>query len=352
MTPVESLSPAALPWTLVTGALGFVGRHLTLSLMRAGLPVCGLGQVPASPLDGGGPGGFTRVGPDPRLPGADLYRCDEGDLAYVTLDLADATGLTALLDRLHPATVYHLAAQSSAAVSFTDPAGTLSVNILGTLNLLEAVRALPELERPALLVVGSAEEYGPHPEEAQPLREDAPLNPISPYGVSKAAQTLLCRQYVHSHDLPVVITRSFSHTGPGQDARFVFPSFARQIAAAERGTGPAVIRVGNLEAVRDFLDVRDVVTAYRALLKEGISGEVYHVSSGRGISIRKGLEILLDMARRPVTVEDDPERLRPSDIPYLVGDNSKLRACTGWEPERDITASLRDLLEEARKEIS
>jgi GDP-4-dehydro-6-deoxy-D-mannose reductase len=220
------------------------------------------------------------------------------------------------------------------------------------LNLLEGVRALPEAQRPVLLNVGSGEEYGPQPPERQPLAEDAPLRPCSPYGVSKVAQTLLCLQYVRSYDLPVVTVRAFNHTGPGQDTRFVFPNFARQIAAAEAGAAPRQIAVGNLEAVRDFLDVRDVVAAYRLLVKEGCPGEIYHVCSGIPLTIRQGLDILLGAAHCPISLRNDPERNRPSDLPILVGDNAKLRAATGWEPEWDITRTLPGLLAEARKEYS
>ena len=143
------------------------------------------------------------------------------------------------------------------------------------------------------------------------MTEDTPLNPLSPYGVSKVAQTLLCRQYVHSYDLPVIMTRSFSHTGPGHDTRFAFPSFARQIAAAEAGAGPGEIVTGDLSVVRDFLNIRDVTTAYRLLLKEGRPGEIYNVSSGKSLTISQGLEILVDGANCPVTVRRDPAWTRP-----------------------------------------
>lgn len=346
MTPVNHpASSPHLPWALVTGARGFVGRHLTASLQRAGLPVCSLGLT--------SPGTGDRAAKDdPRFPGAICLHTPEGDVAHIEMDLADAAGLVSVLDRLRPATVYHLAAQSSAAVSFREPAATLQTNVLGTLNLLEAVRQMPVTDRPAVLMVGSAEEYGPQPADAYPLREDTTLQPISPYGVSKAAQTLLGRQYVRSYDLPLVMTRSFSHIGPGQDTRFVFPAFAQQIAAAERGSGPALVKVGNLDAVRDFLDVRDVVTAYRALIKEGTPGEVYHVCSGKGLTIRQGLDLLLAQAKCPITVESDAARMRPSDVPILVGDNTKIRSCTGWEPEWNIDDSLTDILNLARKETT
>jgi GDP-4-dehydro-6-deoxy-D-mannose reductase len=147
----------------------------------------------------------------------------------------------------------------------------------------------------------------------------------------------------------VVIARSFSHTGPGQDARFVYPSFAGQIAAAERAGGEACLHVGDLSPVRDFLDVRDVVRAYRVLMARGESGAIYNVCSGRPLTIRGGLEILLQAARRPIAVHPDPQRMRPADIPYLVGDGGRLRAATGWRPEIRIEDTLRELLEQARE---
>ena len=169
--------------------------------------------------------------------------------------------------------------------------------------------------------------------------------------MSKAAQTLLSRQYATSWDLPILVVRPFNHTGPGQDSRFVFPSFARQIAAAEAGQGPSGIRVGDLGAVRDFLDVRDVVDAYRLLMKEGIPGEIYNVCSGRGLSIARGLEILTEAARVPITVTVDQERLRPADIPVLVGNNSKLERDTGWSQQYEPEQTLQDVLETSREEF-
>jgi len=328
-----------------------VGRHLVRSLLMAGHPVVGLdlhsadGNLPATV------GPFTLTGPADDWPGAMEYTADCGRFFYLPCPLEDPKPIARLMDRLRPVMVYHLAAQSSAAVSFRNPGVTFAANIHGTLNLLEAVRAVPDVERPAMLSIGSCEEYGPQPESAYPLREDATLNPLSPYGVSKVTQTLLCRQYVHSYDLPVVIARSFSHTGPGHDTRFAFPHFAHQIAAAEAGTAPAEILTGDLSPVRDFLDVRDVVTAYRLLLKEGRPGEIYHVSSGKSLTIGQGLEILLGGAKTPIAVRRDPGLNRPSDTPIMVGDNTKLRRDTGWEPEWEINDTLMGLLDEARKEF-
>lgn len=347
-----SPTPTSRPCNLVTGALGFVGTHLVTALVRAGLPVVGAGKHPGGVDPPQRAGRFRLVGPAPELPGAVCYEGPDGRFWYLPLALEEAEPVAGLLRTLDVATVYHLAAQSSAAVSFAEPGETFAANLTGTLNLLEAVRALPEAARPIVLSVGSCEEYGPQDHGGRPLDEDAPLNPISPYAVSKAAQTLLCRQYAHSWELPVIPVRSFSHTGPGHDTRFAFPSFARQIAAAEAGAGPTEIRTGDLSAVRDFLDVRDVIAAYRLLVQHGRPGEVVNVCSGTGLTMARGLEILVGGARCPVTVSADPARSRPSDTPWLVGDNTRLKAATGWEPEHHIEDTLLGLLDEARREFA
>lgn len=352
MTQVKPPHTPARSCSVVTGALGFVGVHLVTALVRAGLPVVGAGRQP----DGGPPppwaGGFRLTGPAPDLEGAVGYEGPDGRFSYVPLDLAEPQPVARLLAGLDTAAVYHLAAQSSAAASFDQPRETFAANLGGTLNLLEAVRALPGARRPVVLAVGSCEEYGPQPDRDRPLDEDTPLNPVSPYAVSKAAATLLCLQYARSWDLPVIPVRSFSHTGPGHDPRFAFPSFARQIAAAEAGTGPTEIRTGDLSAVRDFLDVRDVVAAYRLLVRQGRPGRVVNVCSGTGLTIAEGLEILVRGARCAVTVVRDPVRDRPSDTARLVGDNTRLRQDTGWEPEHRIQDTLSGLLEEARREFA
>ena len=335
---------------LVTGALGFVGLHLVRDLLATGRTVTGLGRQPDGVPPPSRIGGFQRAtgtgGVGTRFEG------QAGTFTYHEADLLDRAALARALDAAQPGVIYHLAAQSSAAESFAAPHETINVNLLGTLNLLEAVRALPAAGRPLLVVAGSAEEYGPQPEGSAPLTELTPLAPVSPYAVSKAAQTLLCRQYHQSYDLPVVIARPFSHTGPGQHPRFAFPSFARQIAAAEAGRGPAEILTGNLDTVRDFLDVRDVVRAYRAVAARGNRGETYNICSGTALTMAEGLRILVAAATVPMTVRRDPARERPSDTPWLVGDNRKLRAGTGWRPESGTDSALLDLLNEARKEFA
>ncbi|MCP4574430.1 MAG: NAD-dependent epimerase/dehydratase family protein [bacterium] len=336
---------------LITGSCGFVGLHLVRDLLATGAEVVGVDLLGAALPLPDQVGGFERTGGDLSAPGGVRYTGEAGEFLYRPLDLADGPAVTSTLAALEPATVYHLAAQSSAAASFKDPAGTFTANLQGTLHLLEAVRSLPVDVRPAVLSVGSCEEYGPQPGEPRPLDEATPLNPISPYAVTKAAQSLLCRQYAASWGLHVVVARPFSHTGAGHDTRFAFPDFARQIAAAEVA-GQGELATGDLSAVRDFLDVRDVTAAYRLLAAAGKPGEAYNVCSGSGLTIREGLNILLAGASCPVTVRTDPARCRPSDTPHLIGDGAKLRDATGWAPVHDIRDTLWGLLEAARKEFS
>ena len=337
---------------LVTGALGFVGCHLTRSLLLAGINVVGIGKHQKGAALPPAVGGFQLQDGDPDLEGSVRYKSPAGSFLYLPLDLEHAAPIKDLVAAIKPVMIYHLAAQSSAAFSFENPGETFQSNVIGTLNLLEAVRALPQTSHPVVLSVGSCEEYGPQDPSAYPLKEDAPLNPLSPYAVSKVSQTLLCRQYVRAWDLPIIPVRAFSHTGPGQDSRFVFPSFARQIAAAEAGKGPTEILTGDLSVVRDFLHVKDVTTAYRALTKEGTPGEIYNVSSGQSLTIHQGLEIMVGMAKCNITVRQDPALMRPADTPVMLGDNSKLCTETGWQPEWDLAYTLASLLEEARKELS
>jgi len=231
---------------------------------------------------------------------------------------------------------------------FVQPPGP--TNVLGIVHLLDAARSASL--RPAVLVVGSAEEYGPVGEAELPIREDAPLRPASPYAVSKVAQGALARLYGPAGGMRVVLTRTFHHTGPGRGEAFAESSFARQIAEIEHGLRPAVIEVGNLDAVRDFCDVRDVVRAYLLLLEKGEPGQAYNVCSGRGLRIREVLDLLLASSSARVEVRVDKERLRPADVPAQVGDPSRLRAATAWEPRIPIAETLRDLLSDWRARVA
>lgn len=259
------------------------------------------------------------------------------------VDLRDRERLLALVAEIAPTHVFHLAAQSHVPTSHTDGGATLTNNIASQANLLDACRALSA--PPRVLVVGSGEEYGDARPEEMPLREDCPLRPTSPYAVSKVAQDYLGLQYFISYGLPVVRVRAFNHIGPGQSDRFVIAAFARQIAEIEAGMREPIVRVGNLEARRDFLDVRDVVNAYFLALTRGEPGAVYNIGSGRALAISAALESLLALSSAQIAVEVDPERMRPADVPLVVADNSRLCQATGWRLQIAFEESLRDILD-------
>jgi GDP-4-dehydro-6-deoxy-D-mannose reductase len=309
---------------LVTGVTGFVGGHL-VDFLRTEHP-----EVEVFGVE--------------RLHGTAPAARDAG-VTVLQAELDDAASVEAALEAAEPDRVVHLAGQSSVQHSFMDPGGTLRTNILGFVYLMEG---LGRRRRPArVLVVGSADEYGAVAPDELPIREDRPLRPRSPYAVSKAAQGLLAPQYA-SPELAVVITRTFPHTGPRRGEAFAESSFARQIADIEAGRRAPVLQVGNLDAVRDFTDVRDVVRAYWALLERGASGEAYNVCSGVGIRIGDLLERLVRLSNARVEVRVDPERLRPVDVPALVGDKAKLAAATGWAPRIALDETLKDLLDDWR----
>jgi GDP-4-dehydro-6-deoxy-D-mannose reductase len=292
--------------------------------------------------------------PDERIagivrPGRPVPELLREGVRLLEADLEDAAAVEAAVAAARPDGIVHLAGQSSVHESWSNPAATLRTNVLGLLNVFEAVRR--RRFEPRVLVVGSAEEYGAVDPDAPPLTEDAPLRPHSPYAVSKVAQGYLALQYALARDLPVIRTRTFPHTGPGRGEAFAESSFARQIAEVEAGRRRPVLAVGNLDAVRDFTDVRDVVRAYRALLDRGTAGEVYNVCSGRGRSIGDILRGLLEIACAHVDLQVDRERLRPSDLPSLVGDPRKVREATGWEPRIPLETTLRDLLDHWRERV-
>jgi GDP-4-dehydro-6-deoxy-D-mannose reductase len=247
--------------------------------------------------------------------------------------------------------VLHLAGQAFVPPSIADPLATLAVNATGTAHVLEAVRALPNAERVRVVLVSSAEVYGKQRPERMPLDEAAPVRPENPYAASKAAAEIYGGVWARLYGLHVAIARPFNHIGPGQDPRFVVPSFAKQLAQIAAGGSP-VMAVGNLEAERDFLDVRDVADAYVALLERGRSGTIYNVCSGRAVSVNEVLRALITIAGVAVEIRQDPERMRPSDVPLLVGDASRLRAETGWAPERSLQATLRDVYDDARRRVA
>ena len=227
--------------------------------------------------------------------------------------------------------------------SFHAPAETLATNIIGQLNILEAVREL-KLD-PVVHIAGSSEEYGFVVENEIPISEENPLRPLSPYGVSKVAQDLLGFQYYKSYGLRIIRTRAFNHTGPRRGEVFVCSDFARQIALIERGKRDPVIYVGNLEAQRDFTDVRDIVEAYWLATDKCIPGEVYNICSEKAYKIREVLDILLSLSTHKIKIKQDTRRLRPSDVEILVGTSEKFRKQTGWKPRIPFEKTLEDILD-------
>lgn len=303
---------------LVTGSNGFVGRYLCDALAQAGYHVTGA------------------AGPDARSPAAH------------GIDLLDPLSVRAAVDVAQPDAIVHLAAQTFVPDSIESPVPTYETNVIGTANVLQAVRdaRAAGAGNPKILLVSSAEVYGAHDPADFPLRESAQLRPANPYAASKAAAEAIALGEAAAFGLDVVVTRAFNHIGPHQSERFVVASLAAQLAAVARGELPFV-SVGNLSAQRDFLDVRDVVRAYVLLAQSGAAGEVYNICSGKAVAISEVLRRLIAAAHVPVEVREDPARMRPSDVPVFYGDNAKLRAQTGWQPQIALDRSLRDIYEAA-----
>lgn len=305
---------------LVTGAGGFVGKHLSRAFAARGDEVHGFG-----------------LGPRPDTP----------VVAWQAGDVLDVDAVATAVAGARPDAVVHLAGQSSAAVSFERPVETYRANAMGTWSLLDAVRRHAPAAR--ILVVGSGEVYGPQPEGSR-VAEDAPFHPVSPYALSKAAADAVSASFALRHGLALIRTRSFGHTGPGQAPTFVIPSFARQIARIEAGKDEAVLHVGNLNVTRDITDVRDVVAAYISLLERGQPGKAYNVCRGEGLSLSSLVSELCALSRRKVRVEVDSARLRPSDLPWLVGDPGMVQREMGWTPVTPLATTLEDVLESWRHE--
>ncbi len=270
-------------------------------------------------------------------------------IQYVSADLAEPSVVADIVGRAAPDWIFHLAAQAFVPVSWQDPWATIEMNIRGQVNLLHAVTQ--QRLTPRILIIGSNEEYGRVEPHDLPIDEDTPLRPDSPYGVSKIAQDFMALQYFLSHKLHTVRVRPFNHIGPRQNDRFVAASFAKQIAEIEAGAREPVIYVGNLDAQRDFTDVRDMVHAYALALELGVPGEVYNIGSGKAHSIRQLLDALLSMTTAGIRVEQDPARSRPSDTLITLCDASKFRKQTGWEPQIEFEQTLRDTLEHWRMNL-
>lgn len=311
---------------LITGISGFVGRHLARELTEAGYEVHGF---------------------DRQLPTTPLVAAE----AIHGGDILDGGSLRDLVATVSPDVLVHLAGAASVSQSFEDPRGTWRLNVDGTLHVLEAVRRAPLDVR--TLVVTSSEVYGFVPEAILPVTEETPMRPYSPYGASKAAADFAAAQYHLGFGLSVLRVRPFNHLGPGQDNRFLVPSVAEQIARGEAAGRPRIeVRVGNTESRRDFLDVRDVVRAYRMILTDGDPNTPYVVGSGRSVSVQEILDAMVDFARVPVEVVSDVGRRRQGEQPDLYGSPERLAADTGWSPRYSLNETLRDTLDYWRARVA
>lgn len=311
---------------LITGASGFVGGHLAEHLLTIA---------------------------DYEIHGT--YLSDESlqeslvkdKITFHKTDLQQKEQVTALIQEVKPDRIFHLAAQANVPISFKDPVQTFHANIDSEVYLLEALRN-ENLTNTRVLIVGSSEEYGYVKPEELPVTETTPLRPANPYSVSKIAQDYLAVQYNISYNMPLIRVRPFNHIGPKQKTGYVVTDFAKQIADIEKGVIEPVIHVGNLEAKRDFTDVRDMVKAYTLLLEKGQPGEVYNIGSGVSHKIQGILDTLLSLSTAKITVTVDQSKLRPSDVPEIVCDNTKIKEVTGWHPEIAFEQTLKDILDYLR----
>lgn len=308
---------------LVTGVAGFVGRHLAAHLLAVGgHEVWGLARA-----------------------GRELDGLDER-IRLLVADLTDRSSVEVAISEAQPDAVYHLASQASVKRSFDSPLETLQNNIVGQVHLLDAcINNAPDAR---VLVIGSNEEYGLTNADELPIRENKELRPVSPYAVSKVTQDMLGHQYFRACKLHVIRARPFTHIGPGQAPGFVTTDFAMQLAGMEIGRCEPRMAVGNLNGVRDFSDVRDIVRGYRLLIERGEPGEVYNLGSGVGRTIRSLLDQMLSLTTVRPEVVTDPARMRPSEIPAMYAECSKIRATTGWRTEIPFEQTLRDVLDDWR----
>lgn len=299
---------------LITGVNGFVGEYLSVYLKEKGIEIYG----------------------------TDIIDKDNSEHAFIKADLLDEKSTANMLLDVKPDYIFHLAGQSNVGLSWKDPALTMRVNTTGTVNLMDAVRkAAPEAK---MLIIGSADQYGIVSPEMCPLREDMPINPQSPYALSKALQEQAAQFYIKHFGLNIVLVRAFNHIGPGQKLGFVIPDFASRIARIEHGMLDKLV-VGNLSASRDFSDVRDIVRGYYLLMVKGRCGEVYNIGSGRPRRISDILNLMLSFSKTDIQVCEDISIMRPTDVPIIYGDCTKIRNDVGYTPEVCLEDTLREVLD-------
>lgn len=312
---------------LITGITGFVGSHLVDYI---------LANHPEEAIYG-----LVRW----RSPMDNLKHIPTGELNLYYGDLTDLSSLIKIWQEIKPDAIFHLAAQSFVPTSFDAPVDTLETNIIGTTNLLEAVR-ITGID-PVIHICSSSEVYGQVREDEVPIKEDCPLRPSSPYAVGKVGEDMIAYQYWLSYGIKTIRTRMFTHTGPRRGKVFVVSAFARQIALIEKEKQEPVVRVGNLESIRTFSDVRDAVRAYWLLVNKCPAGEVYNIGGNQTMKVGEMLDMLLDLSpvKDRIKIEVDPKLLRPSDVTLQIPDCSKFKRVTGWEPEIPFEKTLQDTLD-------
>ncbi|MDE6970904.1 MAG: GDP-mannose 4,6-dehydratase [Eubacterium sp.] len=306
--------------SLIIGGAGFVGPYLARHLTEIGY------DVAATKLREESSAGLN--------------------VPVYDLNILDPDAVFELLDQLEPDDIFHLAAQSSVAVSWKNPQITADVNIKGSINVLEAVRRLAK--KPRILIAGSGEEYGTLRPEDMPVCESTAVNPVNIYAATKACQNMIAKIYAQAYGVQAVMVRAFNHIGPGQPPVFVVPDFCRQVAWIEAGKQEAVIRVGSLDVRRDFTDVRDIVRAYVLLAKKGKIAETYNVGSGQARAVGDILNMVLANSTADIRVETDAGKLRPADMPVMEADIGKMQQVTGWKPVIGIGQTIREMLDEWR----
>lgn len=309
--------------SLVIGGAGFVGKYLVRHLLELKHEVI----ITKMPME------------EARVEGAAVY----------DLDILDKATVTELLEKISPDLVFHLAAQSSVSMSWKNPQQTVDVNVKGSVNVLDGLRSMKKKAR--ILLIGSGEEYGQVFPSETPVCETNPLRPGNIYAATKACQNMIGRIYAQAYGMNLVMVRAFNHIGPDQSPVFVAADFCRQAALIETGMQEAVIRVGNLEAKRDFTDVRDVVHAYVLLAEKGQAGETYNVGSGHAVSIGDVLKLVLKQSAVEIQVEVDEEKLRPVDVPVMEADVRKVWRDVGWKAQIQLEQTIGDMMEYWRSVI-
>lgn len=302
---------------MIIGAAGFVGSYLIQYLKEDGMEVYAT-----------------------KLP---HEKIENEDARIFDLDILDREAIVSLLFEIRPDYIFHLAAQSSVGLAWKNPGLTIDVNIKGSVNVMDAVREL--YYKPRVLLIGSGEEYGHIKPGETPIGEENMIRPGNIYAATKVCQNMIGNIYAQAYDMELMMVRAFNHIGPTQAPMFVVADFCKQVAEIEQGLRKPVMYVGNLEAKRDFTDVRDVVRAYALLIKYGMPGETYNVGSGYAISIREILDDIIALSPCDITVEVDANKLRPVDVPIIAADIAKIKELTGWEPRISLKQTIKETLD-------